>query len=84
LWVTCRHPHSDDAQREFEVIGAVPELPLGTEGHPIVNPMHQTVLEAALGLRLALDVERYRLGLADRIGDQTGVTAEGGEVALRY
>ena len=40
--------------------------------------MHHTkqCLKQRLGLRLALYAERNRLGLADRIGDQVGATAE--------
>src|SRR5258708_17132261 len=42
---------------------AVPELPLGTEGHPLSIRCIKQCLKQRLGLRLALDAERYRLGL---------------------
>src|ERR1700728_2052608 len=58
------------------------EWPPVKEGHPQSIRCTKQYLKRCLGLRLALDADRRRRGLTDRIGDQAGTTAEGGEVAL--
>jgi hypothetical protein len=73
---TCGHSYSDDAEPQFAIMGAVPSSLPGKKDRLQSIRCAKQCLKQGLGLRVALAAERHRLGLANRIGDQAGTTAE--------